>query len=176
MSKKKNDTDESLINLPAKVILAFAGLILGFLICRIFVMPFTVNDSSMEPILSKDQRTLVFRFSSIQENDIVLAKHPLDDGKVMIKRVVAVTGDTVEIRNKVLYVNGQKANSQGNTSEDSRNFPLGFTDRDMMIPIKLEKEQFFLMGDNRDRSYDSRELGPFTKSMIKGKVFHIFEK
>lgn len=175
MSKKKN-TRESIINLPAKIILASAGLIVGLLLCRLFISPFTVGDSSMEPTLLKGQKTLVARFAGFQSGDIVLARHPLDNGKVMIKRIIATEGDTVEIRNKVLYINEVKAELQGETSGDDRNFPMNFTNRDTMIPIRLEKGELFLMGDNRNRSYDSRELGPFTENMIKGKVFHIFNK
>ena len=172
MRKHENES----VNFLAKAIIICAGLIMGFAVCRIFIIPFSMNDSSMEDSVSKGSKMILFRFGEIKAGDIVLARHPNDDGKFLLKRIVASSGDMVEIRNKVLYVNSQKSdlNRFGKFADD-RNLPLKFADRDTMVAVKLEKDEYFLMGDNRDRSYDSRDLGIFTKSMIKGKVLYILK-
>jgi len=164
------------INLLAKIIIACAGFIIGFAVCRIFIIPFSMDDSSMSGSVPKGSRMLLSRFGEPKTGDIVLARHPNDDGKFLLKRVVAASGGMVEIRNKVLYVNNRKSNLNiyGKFLDD-RDLPLKFTDRDTMTAVKLEKDEYFLMGDNRDRSYDSRDLGVFTKSMIKGKVLYMFK-
>ena len=159
-----------------KIIIACAGLVIGFTLCRIFIIPFSMDDSSMNGIIPKGSRMLLLRFGEIKTGDIVLAHHPNDSGKFLLKRVAAYSGHIVEIRNKILYVDNEKSdlNAYGEFS-DERNLPLRFTDRDTMTSVRLEKDEYFLIGDNRDRSYDSRDLGVFTKNMIKGKVLYMFK-
>lgn len=171
---RRNENEPT--NLLAKVIIVCAGFIVGFAVCRIFIIPFSMNDSSMGSSVPRGSKMLLLRFGEFKTGDIVLARHPNDNGKFLLKRIAAASGDIVEIRNKVLYVNNQKSdlNIYGEFL-DERNLPLGFTDRDTMTAVKLEKGEYFLIGDNRDRSYDSRELGTFTKSMIKGKMFYMFK-
>ena len=167
--------NSSAINMPGRILIALAGIIAGFLLCRIFIIPFHVQDSTMEPSIKKGARVLVFRFATPSPGDIVLAENPSDDGRVILSRVIAGENSTVEIRNRILYINNRKDGNNINTrSTDSRNLPLHFTNRDTMTPVRLEKDQYFLMGDNRDRSYDSRQLGPFSPDMIKGRVFYTF--
>lgn len=171
MSKRR---DDSAINIWAKIIIVCAGFIIGIALCRVFIMPFTVGDSSMEPAVKKGSRLLLSRFGSLKPGDIVLARHP--NGGALLKRIAASGGSSVEIRNKVLYINNQKSELNIHSYFlDERNLPLSFTGRDTMTAVRLEKNEFFLIGDNRDRSYDSRELGAFTKSAIKGKVLYIFK-
>ena len=169
---RKNE-NRSMGLLP-KVIIVCAGLITGFAACRIFIIPFSMNDSSMDSSVSKGSKVLLFRFGKIETGDIVLARHPNDDGKFLLKRVAASSGNIVEIRDKALYVNNRKSDLNMHSKFlDERNLPLRFTDRDTMTAVKLEKDEYFLIGDNRDRSYDSRDLGIFTKNMIKGKVLYM---
>ena len=171
---RRNENESS--NLLARIIIVCAGLIIGFAVCRVFIIPFSMSDSSMGGSAPKGSKMLILRFGELKIGGIVLARHPNDNGKFLLKRIAAASGDIVEIRNKVLYVNNRKSdlNAHGEFS-DERNLPLMFTDRDTMTAVKLEKDEYFLLGDNRDRSYDSRELGIFTKSMIKGKVFYMFK-
>ena len=171
----RRNEDES-INILAKIIIVCAGLILGFAVCRIFIIPFSMTDSSMDGSVPKGSKILLLRFGKVKTGDIVLVRHPDDSGKFLLKRIVASSGDMVEIRNKVLYINDQRSglNIYGKFL-DERNLPLSFTDRDTMTVVKLEKDEYFLMGDNRDRSYDSRETMVFTGSMIKGKLLYMFK-
>lgn len=165
----------SAINLPGKLLIALAGIIAGFLICRIFIQPFTVETSSMEPNFKKGQRVLISRFGTLKTGTVVLAENPADDGTVTLKRIVASENDTVEIRNKIIYINNRKVSFPWKTKHsDSRIFPLTLSNRDEMRPVRLGKDQYFLMGDNIDRSFDSRALGVFTSDMIKGHVIYSF--
>ena len=172
MRKNENESMGFLL----KVIIACAGLIIGFVLCRVFIIPFSMDDSSMGGSVPKGSKMLLLRFGEIKTGDIVLARNPNDSGKFLLKRVAASSGNIVEIRNKVLYVDNRKSdlNVHGEFL-DERNLSLSFTDRDTMTAIRLEKDEYFLIGDNRDRSYDSRDLGIFTKNMIKGKVFYMFK-
>jgi len=171
---RKNESEP--VNFLARAVMVCAGLIIGFAVCRVFIIPFSMNDSSMDGSVPKGSKMLLLRFGELKTGDIVLAGHPDDDGKFLLKRIAASSGDIVEIRNKVLYVNNQKSdlNAYGKFL-DERNLPLKFTDRDTMTLVKLEKDEYFLIGDNRDRSYDSRDIGIFTKSMIKGKILYMFK-
>jgi signal peptidase I len=171
----RDKNDSSLINLPAKLILILAGIVVGFLFCRIFITPYKVADSSMEPHLEKGSRVLILKVGKIRPGDIVLAENPLDRDTVIMKRVVATDGNVVELRNKILYIDNQRASFDWMIKPtDPRVFPLHFSSRDTMTPVKLSRDQYFLMGDNSDRSNDSRELGPFPKKDIIGKIIYIF--
>lgn len=172
MSKKRKGA----MTPQAKLLLGLTGLIFGFALCRLFIIFFTMEDSSMQPAIMKGHKMLIARFAELSAGDIVLARHPDDPGKVLLKRIAAGPETTVEIRNKVLYINGEKApESLQGISSDYRNLPMGFTGRDSMPAVRLDRDSFFLMGDNRDRSYDSRDLGAFKKNAILGKVLYVFK-
>lgn len=171
MAKKR----KSAITPVAKVLFAALGVAFGLILCRALVVSCAVGDTSMQPAVPRGARVFAWRFASPKAGDIVIAAHPDDKGKALVKRVVACGEDIVEFRNKVLYINQEKASEdiQGVLS-DERIFPMGFTNRDTMPALHLERDSFFLLGDNRDNSYDSRELGAFKKSNIKGVVFFVF--
>jgi signal peptidase I len=170
---------------------AFAIALLIALIVRTFVIQaFKIPSSSMEDTLLVGDHIFVnkflygyrlpFRegrilvFSEPQRGDIVVFVFPEDPSKDFIKRVVAVPGDTVEIRQKTLYINGRPV------EEDYTRFADGFsTDgfvrtRDNMEPITVPPGKYFVMGDNRDRSYDSRFWGFVDKEAVIGKALFIY--
>ena len=86
---------------------------------------------------------------------------------------MAVEGDVVELRNGVLYINNERAQFKWKTiSSDNRVFPMSFSGRDNMTAVKIERHFFFLLGDNRDYSFDSREFGPVPDESIAGRVIY----
>ncbi|MBI3754455.1 MAG: signal peptidase I [Deltaproteobacteria bacterium] len=97
-----------------------------------------------------------------------------DDCKDFIKRVVAVGGDTVEVRNKIVYVNGSPLADNHGVNIDPDIYPAGTEVRDNFGPYKVPEGSVFVMGDNRDRSYDSRYWGSVKLSEIKGEAFIIY--
>jgi signal peptidase I len=106
--------------------------------------------------------------------DIVIFKYPQDQKVNYIKRCVAVAGDTVLIRNKVLYVNGKIFPDPLKSKFTDRTIvPGGMGNRDNFGPYVVPKGYLFMMGDNRDNSYDSRFWGPLDRKLVLGNAMII---
>lgn len=116
--------------------------------------------------------TEVLKTGELRRNDIVVFVSPVDRSTDLIKRVIAVPGDTVEIRSKKVYVNGEPIEDSHAHFTDSTINPNG--SRDNMSPTQVPEGKFFVMGDNRDRSYDSRFWGFANVDDIKGKATFIY--
>lgn len=113
-------------------------------------------------------------FKKPQRGDIVVFKYPEDPKRDFIKRVIAVAGDTVEARDKIVYVNGRKLIEPYTQHVDPEIRPKGADPRDNFGPTMVPKESVFVMGDNRDQSYDSRFWGFVDMSQIKGNAMVIY--
>jgi len=112
-------------------------------------------------------RTYVLkRWRPLQRGDIVVFVSPVDRNVDLIKRIVAVAGDTVEVRQKKLFIDGQPLTDPHATFTDQRNTEA--IPRDNFGPVTVPEGKFFVMGDNRDQSYDSRFWGPVPIGDIKG--------
>lgn len=116
--------------------------------------------------------TELIKTGDLQRNDIVVFVHPMDPSTDLIKRVIAIPGDTIEIRNKKVFVNGEPIPDEHAHFVDSTITPTGH--RDNMPPTKVPEGKFFVLGDNRDRSYDSRFWGFADVDQIKGKATFIY--
>jgi signal peptidase I len=119
-----------------------------------------------------DERFVVFK--EPQRGDIVVFKYPEDPKRDFIKRIVAVGGDVIEARDKVLYLNGSPLEESFVSHRDEDIKLREFEPRDNFGPIVVPKEKFFVMGDNRDYSYDSRYWGFVDFEEIKGKALIIY--
>jgi signal peptidase I len=118
-----------------------------------------------------------FQFATPERGDVVVFIYPMDESKDFIKRVVAVAGDTVEIRQKKLYLNGSPAEDPHAHFTDSTLYSS--TDstarqRDNLGPKTIPPGNIFVMGDNRDRSLDSRFWGFVDITKVRGKAFMIY--
>lgn len=98
----------------------------------------------------------------------------MDDCKDYIKRVVAVEGNIVEVRDKKVYVNDKPLENNRGVNIDLSVYPRGLEPRDNFGPYTVPKDSVFVMGDNRDRSFDSRYWGSVNLNEIKGKAFIIY--
>ena len=120
----------------------------------------------------------LFRLPALKEpqpGDIVIFRSPQDEGRDLIKRCVAVGGQRVEIVNKVLYVDGEPVQDPPLTKyADRRLFPAERSSRDNFGPYIVPENHFFMMGDNRDNSQDSRYFRAVPKRLIKGKAMIIY--
>jgi signal peptidase I len=110
-----------------------------------------------------------------QQGDIVIFRSKTEAGRDLIKRCVAVGGQTVEVRDKKLYVDGvlYELPPMGKRT-DPRNLPASMSPRDNYGPVEVPPDHFFMMGDNRDNSRDSRYFGPVPRRLIKGKAMIIY--
>jgi signal peptidase I len=114
-------------------------------------------------------------FRKPKPGDIIVFRYPIDLKKDFIKRCVAVEGQTIAVRNKVLYVDGIKQVEPYAIHEDDRVIPGNFSPRDNFGPLVIPPGHIFMMGDNRDNSLDSRFWGPLPVELVKGKaIFRYF--
>ena len=113
-------------------------------------------------------------FRNPQRGDIIVFKYPEDPTRDFIKRVIGIEGDTIESKDKTLSVNGRKAMEPYVQHVDSLIKPAGMDKRDTFGPVTVPKDSVFVMGDNRDQSYDSRFWGFVDLSRIKGKAIIIY--
>jgi signal peptidase I len=163
------------------------ALLLALLVRSSVVEAFWVPSGSMLPTIQIGDHLFVNKLAykvrvpflgtaladtgSLQRGDIVVFLHPTDGTTDLIKRVVAVAGDTVEIRDKRLFVNGHTVEDPYARFVDrqTRGAP-----RDNFGPAVVPPGKFFVLGDNRDQSYDSRYWGFAEVESIKGKATFIY--
>ncbi len=119
-------------------------------------------------------RTTVIAVKNPKRNDIVVFKFPEDPGKDFIKRVIGVAGDVVEHRDKKVYVNNEPVDDAFGMYTDPHIFPGNFQPRDNFGPVVVPPDSLFVMGDNRDHSYDSRWWGFVNLKAVQGKAFMIY--
>jgi signal peptidase I len=144
--------------------------LLIFFAVHFSVQPFRVNGPSMQPNLHTNNLVLVnllaYDFGSPQRGDVIVFHPPISigDGEYYVKRIIAVPGDTVTLTATAVYVDGQKLN------EPYIDTLTGNIENPVVAKIPLHKDQYWVMGDNRDNSQDSRFFGPIARSAIIGKA------
>lgn len=116
----------------------------------------------------------IIPFKKPEQGDIIVFKFPEDPSKDFIKRVIGIPGDRVEIRDKKVYINGKPLNHDYGIHTDPRIKPVWKEPRDNLRPITVPKDAYFVMGDNRDHSYDSRFWGCVNTKALKGKAFIVY--
>jgi len=122
-------------------------------------------------------RIIYYRFPAIRQphrGDVIVFRYPDDPSRDFIKRCVAVEGQTLEIRDKVLYVNDVPQKEPYVIHSDDRIIPREISARDNFGPTVVPRGHIFMMGDNRDNSHDSRFWGPLPLNLIKGKAMILY--
>jgi signal peptidase I len=158
----------------SKLIMVGGGIIAGFLITRIIIVPFRVPDDSMEPSLQKGSIAFVLKPGTPVRGDIVLVENSVASGRVMLRRVAATEGDSVELRDRVFYLGGRSYSFPWKTrTSDTRIFPMSFSSRDNMPVVRIKRKHYFILCDNLDRGYDSRTLGVIPAERIMGRVVYV---
>ena len=139
--------------------------------------PFTVSGASMYPTLHNGDRMVLSKVGDIHRFDVVILKAP-DENVEYIKRVIGMPGDTVEMKSGVLYINGKKVDQPFiNTEALAKQtvFIDNFTLESLTGESKVPEGKYFVLGDNRGVSKDSRMIGFIDRSAIEGKaVFTIW--
>ncbi|MCL4457265.1 MAG: signal peptidase I [Nitrospirae bacterium] len=119
-----------------------------------------------------DKRILIL--TKPMSGDIIVFKFPEDPSRDFIKRVIAVEGDMIESRDKKILVNGKSINEPYAQHTDNSTRMGGMEPRDNFGPYLVPKNKVFVMGDNRDQSYDSRYWGYVDMKELRGKAFIIY--
>jgi signal peptidase I len=119
-------------------------------------------------------RTTLIPVGAPQRGDIVVFIYPEDRSKDFIKRLIGVPGDTIEIRNKKILLNGLPYNDKHGVYVDNFVIPGAVQPRDNFGPVTVPEGSLFVMGDNRDESYDSRFWGFVSKKDVLGKALIIY--
>jgi len=166
------------------------AVVLALFIRTFVVQAFKIPSGSMVPTLTIGDHILVtkflydikipfwdmilIKFSPPQRGDIIVFKFPEDESKDFIKRVIGLPGDTVEVRNKRVWVNGELLVENYIQHVDPAILPHQAQPRDNLGSITIPADSYFVMGDNRDQSLDSRFWGYVRLEKIKGKAFLIY--
>lgn len=137
------------------------------------VQPFFVKGASMETTFEDSDYILIdeitYRFREPERGEIVVFRSPQNTSEFFIKRIIGLPEETIEIKNNKVVVHNKK-NPQGKIIDES-----AYLDKEQYttgdIKIKLDPNEYFVMGDNRIHSSDSRRWGPVNKSLITGRVF-----
>lgn len=174
------------VSLPQKSVAreyieAFLIAIVLALIIRTFIVEaFKIPSGSMEQTLLVGDHLLVnkfiYRFTDPKRGDVIVFKYPDNPSRNFIKRIVGIGGDTVEVRDKTVYVNGQRQDDSFTQHLFSEVLPAQMSPRDNFGPVTVPQNAYFMMGDNRDSSLDSRfwKNTFVTRQAIVGKAMIIY--
>lgn len=166
------------------------AVVIAFFIRTFVIQAYQIPSGSMKPTLLIGDHILVSKFnygvrlpivrSSLipvgqpKRGDIVVFIYPEDRSKDFIKRLIGLPGDTIEIRDKQIFINGLPWSDSHGVYVDSMVFPGTVQPRDNVGPVTVPNDSFFVMGDNRDESYDSRFWGFVPRKDLLGKALVIY--
>jgi len=166
------------------------AILIALVITTFVVKTYKIPSGSMKPTLLVGDQIMVNKFiygvkipyfrkiiipiTDPQRGDIVVFIFPVDRSKDFIKRVIGLGGDTIEIKNKKIFINGKEyTDSVGVYTEESI-YPASINPRDNFGPVTVPQGSFFVMGDNRDYSLDSRFWGFVPFGLIKGRAWLVY--
>lgn len=145
------------------------AVILAVIIRFFLFQPFYIPSGSMEPTLKPGDRIivnkLIYRYSQPKRGDIMVFKYPRDPARDFIKRTVGLPEETVEIKDSKVYINNKE-------------IPQPFLEPGLKFgsfgPVEVPEGSYFMMGDNRNNSEDSRVWGTLPRENIVGKAMFIY--
>ncbi|MCL5806944.1 MAG: signal peptidase I [Deltaproteobacteria bacterium] len=183
MSKQKSKLREYI----EAILLA---IVIAFFIRTFVIQAYKIPSGSMKPTLQIGDHILVSKFNygvklpflrstlipigTPKRGDILVFIYPEDRSKDFIKRLIGLPGDTIEIRNKKILLNGLPLNDAYGVYVDNLIIPASVQPRDNFGPVTVPAESIFVMGDNRDESYDSRFWGFVKMQDVLGKALIIY--
>jgi signal peptidase I len=139
---------------------------------------YRIVGDSMGPTLERDDCVVVatnyYNSRTPIREDIVVFPRPDDESRIAVKRVIALEGEKVELKDKTVYINGKKIADPWGHSSDSRGLSAAVSRRDNMEPLRIPDGSIFVLADSRDNSLDSRCFGAVKKETILGKPLYIY--
>lgn len=148
------------------------SVVIAIILIVFIYQPVKVEGTSMMPSLTDQERIFINKFAyrwgleNIQRGDMVVFWFPLDPTKSYIKRVIGLPGDIVEIRNGTVYVNGN--------SLDEDYVPPEYKDHQTLAPVTVDPGRYYVLGDHRSSSNDSRAWGTVERRFIYGKAVFVY--
>jgi signal peptidase I len=155
---------------PIQELLKFAAIAILIVIpIRLFIaQPFIVNGSSMVPTFADGDYLIVdeisYRFKSPERGDVIIFRFPNDPSKFFIKRIIGLPNEIVELEGRRVFITN-------NSSREELYEPYVVHPSENNLKIKLGDNEYFVMGDNRAQSSDSRVWGPMPKNFLVGQAF-----
>lgn len=148
-----------------------------FIVTYIFLFrPYQVSGESMYPTFHNQEYVLTnliaLRYEPLKKGEVIVFHSPTDADKDFIKRVIGLPGDTVMIREGEVYVNNTKLDQSAFLGTEVKTYAGAFLHEGEAITVS--PEQYFVMGDNRPHSSDSREFGPIKKESVIGKSMVVY--
>src|ERR1035437_5485804 len=166
------------------------AILIAVVVRTFVVQAFKIPSRSMVPTLLVGDHILVNKFiygvkvpflrktiipiTNPQRGDIVVFIYPNDRSKDYIKRVIGVSGDKIEIKNKIIFINSKQYSDAYGIYSDNVTYPGSMQPRDNFGPVTVPPESLFVMGDNRDESADSRFWGFVDLKDVEGNAFIIY--
>jgi signal peptidase I len=146
---------------------------------RYILKTFRIPTGAMSPTVPVGSLVFVHPTNDVHLGDLTVFRHPTHPKTFYVMRTVALAGDTVQIREKKLFVNGAERNEPYAVHEDALVYPNQpalpepYRSRDWFGPYRVPADSFFVLGDNRDRSYDSRYWGVVPHQNVFGRVVYL---
>lgn len=155
------------------------ALVIALILRTFVVQGYRIPSGSMENTLLNGDFVLVnklaYRFAEPKTGDVIIFDYPLNPSKTFIKRIIAEPGETVEVINKTLYIDGKAEVSPYPIKHiDPLIYPAEYSNRDNFGPFQVPPRHYFVMGDNRDNSRDSREWGFLERKYVKGRALLLY--
>ena len=170
---KNNDNKAKKIarEVAGYLIAIISAVVLAILIRTFIFEPFIVPTPSMEPTLMVGDRVIVnklaYDFRSVKRGDIIAFHSPIEEGKELVKRVIAVEGDEVSLTSEgEIFINGEKITEYYLPEEQNIKY--------LNQVITVGQGEIFVMGDNRNNSFDSRFFGNISEERIFGEFMAIY--
>jgi signal peptidase I len=170
----------ALRNLLEWIVVIIAALAAAILVRAFVVEPYEIPTESMTNTIQVGDRILgekvSYRFSDPEAGDIVTFIDPEDSSTTLIKRIIATPGQTVEVKDGAVYVDGEKLDEPYTLNRPSEVIERYASNLDgpVTYPYTLGEDEYWVMGDNRTNSLDSRYFGPITRDSITSKAMFIF--
>jgi len=168
----------------------FSSLLIALFVMQFLIQAYKIPSRSMVPTFLVGDHLFAIKFpfgirdpfkqgflvkwKKPQRGEIIIFRYPLDTRKDFVKRVIGLPGEKLEIRDKVVYINDEKLEEPYVQHTDPNVYPKEVSNRDNFGPIIIPEGCYFVMGDNRDESLDSRFWGPLEEKYIVGKPGLLF--
>ncbi|AUJ29835.1 MAG: signal peptidase I [Liquorilactobacillus hordei] len=157
------------------ILLVSIAVLIALFIRSFLITPLQIDGNSMEPTIKSKEEALVMNFGKIRRFDVVIIKMP--NGETYIKRVIGMPGDHLSYKNDILRINGKQVKEnflKKILATRHQPYTSDFTLEELTGKSKIPQNEYFVLGDNRRISKDSRTFGSVKDSWIKGRAIIVY--